>query len=540
MRMLIAALALLASIAGGESQTLPVNNGSACPSAGQLSRYQDFVNTANRPTGTTLNVWDGTQCVQWGALNESTHLLTITNANAKCDGATDDAAAINAAITAANTAGGGRVVLNAGTCIVGSPVQLLSNVALVGTGIGSTILKLKNGVNVDVVDGAANLFGGSPAASSTISFAQLSDMTIDGNSANNTTGTCVGVVGYRNSFINLKITNCAEYGLRTELINDPAGPMESFYSNILIDTTGKHGWWNHGPHDSNVDGFIVVDAGQATNNTWDAIFGDTNSSLRVTNMHTWHRGSSSNRTRYGFNSPGGNNVTTSNFEGSWTANTIHQGSSDTFIGNSWYSPWNGTNIIIKQAFNFLSGIMLGNCCSRPASVGIVLGQGGDNAGFNVLDFIITANTLGTVDFTNSANFNKVRIRNFQTSGPAFIGTPAALDDIDLFSSGGATSPVFVKSPGKILTGNAAPAASACGTGPTITGSDHAGIIATGTGATACTVTFNAAYVSAPFCTITPQAKASNLDFTRSNTAITMSSVSASAFYHYNCVGQNGG
>lgn len=59
--------------------------------------------------------------------------------------ATNDAAGINAAINAANAAGGGTVELSSGTFNLNSQITLKSNVRLLGQGIGSTILKRGSG-----------------------------------------------------------------------------------------------------------------------------------------------------------------------------------------------------------------------------------------------------------------------------------------------------------------------------------------------------------------------------------------------------------
>lgn len=51
-------------------------NGTSCPS--NLQPFAPFANTASAPTGVTLNIWDGTQCVPWATLNQSAHTLTFT------------------------------------------------------------------------------------------------------------------------------------------------------------------------------------------------------------------------------------------------------------------------------------------------------------------------------------------------------------------------------------------------------------------------------------------------------------------------------
>tara|TARA_Y100001963_G_C6789717_1_gene454809 strand:- start:3658 stop:5607 length:1950 start_codon:yes stop_codon:yes gene_type:complete len=85
------------------------------------------------------------------------------------DGTTDDRAAINAAITAANTAGGGTVIVPAGyTFLTNGSVVMKSNVAMTG---GGTI-KLGEAQDVDVINGAG------------VSDAVIYGIIIDGNYAN--------------------------------------------------------------------------------------------------------------------------------------------------------------------------------------------------------------------------------------------------------------------------------------------------------------------------------------------------------------------
>lgn len=89
------------------------------------------------------------------------------------DGTTDDTTALQAAINAANTAGGGVVYVPKGTYI-SLTLTLYANVWLRGDGLGASILKLKTGANAD-------LLGSSSAAN-----VHLSDLTLDGNRANQT------------------------------------------------------------------------------------------------------------------------------------------------------------------------------------------------------------------------------------------------------------------------------------------------------------------------------------------------------------------
>lgn len=68
-------------------------------------------------------------------------VYSVLDYGATADGVANDATAINAAITAANTAGGGVVFLPAGTYAVSAPILLKSDVTLKGEGVEATIVK---------------------------------------------------------------------------------------------------------------------------------------------------------------------------------------------------------------------------------------------------------------------------------------------------------------------------------------------------------------------------------------------------------------
>lgn len=88
-----------------------------------------------------------------------------------------------------------------------------------------------------------------------------------------------------------------------------------------------------------------------------------------------------------------------------------------------------------------------------------------------------------------------------------------------------------------------PALTSCGSGsPAIVGTDTAGEVTMGTSATGCVITFNVAYSTAPFCTVTWTATPlASQSYAVSTTAITLTQTSASgnkAVYH--CIARSGG
>lgn len=96
-------------------------------------------------------------------------------------------------------------------------------------------------------------------------------------------------------------------------------------------------------------------------------------------------------------------------------------------------------------------------------------------------------------------------------------------------------------PGHILsTGTNRPAPSIAGTAtPTISGTDFAGLVTTGTSATTATVTFGQAFLTAPECVVTSQTVATPVGYTISTTQLALTFTTATALkINYVCPSLN--
>lgn len=91
----------------------------------------------------------------------------------------DNSVAINKAATYLASIGGGDIKLGPGTWIVTATVFLPDNVHLVGSGQYSTVLKLGNSANTNIIQKKVGAVG---------TGAGLFNLTVDGNDANNTNG----------------------------------------------------------------------------------------------------------------------------------------------------------------------------------------------------------------------------------------------------------------------------------------------------------------------------------------------------------------
>lgn len=137
-------------------------------------------------TATELGYVDGVTSAIQTQLNAKTRTFSkvvapsgvTTEADYYCDG-TDDDVQIQAAIDAVSTAGGGTVFLRNGTYIIGSPVDISSknNLSIIGESRDGTIISAKNAFPTD--NGLIE--------ATTVSNLFISSLTIDGNSAGQTT-----------------------------------------------------------------------------------------------------------------------------------------------------------------------------------------------------------------------------------------------------------------------------------------------------------------------------------------------------------------
>lgn len=176
-------------------------------------------------------------------------IFNVKDFGAVGDGITDDTAAIQAAIDAANAAGGGEVYLPEGTWIVsndGDPahgcLMMKSNVQLNGDGMGLTVVKVADGSDGKITGVIRSAYG-----EETHDFG-VSNLTIDGN-RDNTTGKIDGWFnGYapdgtgQDSNVTLdsvEIKDCSGYGF---------DPHEQTV-NMVIRNSVSHG--------NGLDGFVA-------------------------------------------------------------------------------------------------------------------------------------------------------------------------------------------------------------------------------------------------------------------------------------------
>lgn len=243
----------------------------------------------------------------WAYVRFADYFFNVKAYGAKGDGTTDDSAAIQAAINAANngggiaanTSGGGVVWFPTGTFIVGTTLTLYGGVHLRGTGPGGsvfsnvdaalpfrgTVIKLKSGANQDLIRSAnfAALTGtSSPSAYATPNRFGIYDMVLDGNKAGNSSGDVLKIFGASFWLQNLVIQNGAGRGLYTEYGSAAGYDNEAQINNLRITDNVSDGWLFKGPHDS-----LITNVFSSRNGGSGFISAGSAGSLAVTNMHNW-------------------------------------------------------------------------------------------------------------------------------------------------------------------------------------------------------------------------------------------------------------
>lgn len=395
----------------------------------------------------------GTGAVARTVQSKLRDVVSITDFGCVGDDSTDNSTGLNAAIVACATANTATFVPS-GTFRSGK-ATIFSDTALVGQGVGLSILKLKNSANTDLIygDGSDALWGTNTDAG--ISNWQLSDLTLDGNRANNSSGSCIAVYGQKPTITNVWIKDSPEHGMRTEWyqFGEAVFGMEGFFSNIRIDTVGKHGWLMDGPHDSHAEAVVVIDASQTTTNLYDGIQVGANGAGHFYNCHPWARSATVNNVRYAFNVLSSGSEFIGCMADTGTTGNFYLGPLAQFNLVSALRCTGsraGKNLIVRGNFNRVSGTLSPKFAGSAAVVGISLGTtGGDSVVGNVIDMVCAEQLGGVIDWTYTGGSNKVTVRGVQASGGTnYTGAPSASDvsDIRITGTGNfrlVTNPYFV-------------------------------------------------------------------------------------------------
>lgn len=336
--------------------------------------------------------------------------------------ASDSGPFINAAIDAAVAAGGGVVSLPIGTLAIGTTIVMKSGVALIGAGIGATILRLKNGANVDVIKGEDfDTLTGTNSALGIHSW-KLAGFSIDGNKTNNLTdGYGVRVYGFGFDVDNIEIYETRDNGWYSEWENGYTEPtpnrIEAHVRDVRVHHCATDGFVWNGPHDSVLYGILLYE-----NDGKGGWIGANAGGTTLTACHSWGPPQTHAWVIDCFN------VQLNGCVGETASvnNVLIRGNSCTIKGGMYYN---------SGSYQPVDGsIQIGD--STAPSVALV-----------EIDTIMFGMTTYAVNFYSSAASSTVKVKAYMTSGALWTGTPAASAQLEMYVSGGATGDSFYQTPG---------------------------------------------------------------------------------------------
>ena len=157
-------------------------------------------------------------------------VLLAIDYGAKFDGSTDDASALQTAITAA-IAAGKPLLLAPGTTIVGTTLSIPSPVTIIGSGRETTTVKAKNGLN-------NYIFAFTAGAGTPVQGAHFADFALDGNGSNQTAGGGFKADGaVQCSFERIHFINAYDWSLKLGPMNGGAFGHHNRVVSCLFDQT---------------------------------------------------------------------------------------------------------------------------------------------------------------------------------------------------------------------------------------------------------------------------------------------------------------
>ena len=316
---------------------------------------------------------------------------------AKGDGSTNDVVAIQAAVDAANAAGGGVVYFPAGTYIVKSALELQSNVTLQGAGWAASIIKVGKEAKCTAITTKKFESGG-------IENPGIADLQINGNLAENTgfTGDAVQIdsvnpvvqrVWIKNGHVNLYTTQSAEDKASTR-------PEDGIFNDMRLYDSKAFNWYFEGPHDSQISK-VLAKTNEGVN-------------LAVHRVSVWSCCHAYGNAEYAWELAGGTLLGCIG-EGATKAQCIVLGDGQQIFSSEFFSAG-----------------------EKDGKVGIKFGDGSHTAFSTQIEGVrIEGCSNGALDFT-SATASGSRIGGWiaASSGEAIKGSPSSSVQLDIVLRGG--------------------------------------------------------------------------------------------------------
>ncbi len=343
------------------------------------------------------------------------------------DGISDDTAAwLKAQAATTTNTGGGIIDFPPGTYILQTSV-LNSFTHIRGSGIEATVLKLKSGTNGDLIQGlnAPSLIniGGANGTGSTGGIANwsISDLTLDGNKAGQTSGPSYPLRAYGYGFIlqNVRVRNGFSGGIQTDWNGGGTASFDSMEAQMIDvkshDNAGIGIEWG-GPHDSHWANILSF-----KNDSHGVHIGPNASAMLIENAHCW--GSKQGVSALGWLIEGG--------YGQYT-NCIGEGSDTVHVAIlAGEISWSGGHIFgATGQFATSNGIQIGQVAGGTPYNGSVNQSAGLTTAVQVGGYYISGifsrceGPNGALWFVNDTG-GVIIAQAFQQAGSCYTGTPAA-------------------------------------------------------------------------------------------------------------------
>jgi hypothetical protein len=352
------------------------------------------------------------------------------------DGSTDDTSAISAALTAISSTGG-TLFFPPGTYITGNQT-LLPNVEIVGAGLGNTTIKLKNGANTDLFSAQTSSINlsasfGVGIVGTLLNFS-IRSLTLDGNKANQSSGTSYPLRFYGYNFILRDLNITAGYTGGTLIdwnggdITSPSVEMESLIETCKFHDNNGIGLQFGGPHDSrmhNVMSFV--------NGSHNFHLAPNATGTLITNSHGYASPNTTGICCWVVESPG-NQFTNCVAEGAYYTNLALIGADNSWVGGNIYatSP-NWTSAV---------GIQLGQAAGQTPIPGQILQSAGVTTALQAVGLVIDTKISecrgGALNVQNEGRCS-ISANIYQTVGTAVVGSAISTNDYCMLNIKGLTS-----------------------------------------------------------------------------------------------------
>jgi hypothetical protein len=386
---------------------------------------------------------------------------SIYDFGAKCDGVTDDAAAINNALSSGYNIYFPQNNNTVTTCLFSSTLVIYTGTSIDGADKNKVVLKASPSLSGNAVETYQfTTLTGTDVNPGPYDF-NISNITIDANKANRP-AISVGQVNqnnglaiYGSGFIisHVKILNAPGNGMWTEWWSSLGGPgigLEADINNMTIYDSGGSSWVNKGPHDLASLNVIMFGASRIADKAFSGFYTGGFESGRHINLHYYQISPTGNQAAYAADIGSYEQITLSHFEGAYQAarfrgvqnqveNSIFY-NADLTSGQSVVEVCSGNNIISdSQIFGKASQDAAGTPVVYGIQIGCLLSGVPTFASSNSLvnNFFGALATGGPYNFLYDSGYNVISGtgNGFPGGATSIVGSPNPLTSIQYSQTG---------------------------------------------------------------------------------------------------------